>query len=39
VEPFRAVFLTITAMLAVATLAFLLLPRAHENAGLATAQP
>jgi len=39
VEPFRAVFLTITAMLAVGTLAFLLLPRAHEKSGLACAQP
>jgi hypothetical protein len=39
VEPFRAVFLTITGMLAVGTLAFLLLPRAHEKAGLASAQP
>ena len=39
VEPFRAVFLTITGMLAVGTLAFLLLPRAHEKAGLTSAQP
>lgn len=31
VEPYRAVFLTIAAMLATGTLAFLLLPRAHER--------
>jgi predicted MFS family arabinose efflux permease len=30
-EPFRAVFLTVAGMLAAGTLAFLLLPRAHER--------
>jgi predicted MFS family arabinose efflux permease len=39
VEPFRAVFLTVAGMLAAGTLAFALLPRAHERQDSKSAAP
>jgi MFS family permease len=38
-EPFRAVFLTVAGMLAAGTLAFLVLPRAHERQASKSAVP